>query len=666
MRTRGARAAAVVLLLCAAAAAGPAAARAQTLPGPAYHELLDRGRDDLAKRLDRVLDPRTGTDDADVQDLLARWRAAEGGPQTAWEWLAVARAWVRAGEAGRAAEALERAGPGVPEGLRLLELARIGFLRGAPEAAERWWRACAVAGEAAALEAWLDLEPLATPEELEAWDGFRRLPALQRDDCAFFRSFLNRRALASAMPVDARLAEHYARMRHVRERFRRRGKEVGTLGRRLDLARRPWFDDRGFLYLRLGPPDETAAMLGDECFETNVTWAYDEPGGRRLYHLSPAGGVDDWWLVENLGGVYRCGLKGRGSGRNPFVESPALLVLIPAGVLRDLYMSRASLDPTYARSAFRLDKGPLERIKEFQEERDRTFADAGRVIRDVAERPAVDLEVRIRMEWLQFRHPRPHTTRVWLNAEVPLRDVVSDGRWGEDLELAVDVAALDDSGQRMVTGSHRVRVEGDSVRRDEDRAAAFRFPLELAPGRWETNVTVRVADDRDDPPRGTFLRDTLDVRDMAGRLPQLSDIAVSPDSGGTWEPVPGIRLRPLPAHVSGKDRSARIFLEAYNLTPGGDFLVRVRLDPVGGGDESDGAPARPIFRQEFTGVAAPGGRVVTPILLRLDLAVTPPGPYDLSLSVEDRTSGLRSLTARTSLEVVEAAGPGSASPTAAD
>ena len=50
----------------------------------------------------------------------------------------------------------------------------------------------------------LDVEVLATPEELRAWDGFRTLPAGDRDDCAFFRRMWNRRAAASGTDVDER------------------------------------------------------------------------------------------------------------------------------------------------------------------------------------------------------------------------------------------------------------------------------------------------------------------------------------------------------------------------------------------------------------------------------------------------------------------------------
>ena len=80
------------------------------------------------------------------------------------------------------------------------------------------------------------------------------------------------------------------------------------------------YDDRGLLYVRMGDPDEVAIHGGGECIEPNVSWAYDRPGGFRVYHLSPLGGTDDWYLLENLAMVYRCGAW----DRNPMVAKDSV------------------------------------------------------------------------------------------------------------------------------------------------------------------------------------------------------------------------------------------------------------------------------------------------------------------------------------------------------
>ncbi|MDX1578999.1 MAG: hypothetical protein R3266_10955, partial [Gemmatimonadota bacterium] len=286
---------------------------AQSLPVQVRVSLERAGHHDLAEELVDRMDPRSSVDQGDVEDLLEDWERATGGPEAGLEWLTVARLWLRAGDEEAAREALDRAeAGGVPDGPIELDRARIGFLAGETEAAaEHYWRACSSANEASALEAWRDVEMLATPAEVERWDQFRRLPAAQRDDCGFFRSFWNERAARSAMPVDERIEAHYARLRFAMDHYTRRGRAQdvaasGKLNARLGRTGAPRFDDRGLLYLRLGPPDETAAALGGECYEPNVTWLYRFPNEKRMYHLSTLGGNDNWWLLSNRGEIFRC------------------------------------------------------------------------------------------------------------------------------------------------------------------------------------------------------------------------------------------------------------------------------------------------------------------------------------------------------------------------
>ncbi|MDX1579697.1 MAG: hypothetical protein R3266_14520, partial [Gemmatimonadota bacterium] len=246
----------------------PASLAGQSLPVQVRVSLERAGHEDLAEDLAERMGPRSSVDQGDVEDLLEDWDEATGGPASGVAWLTVARLWLRAGDEGAAREALDRAeAGGVPDGTIELDRARIGFLAGQTEsAAEHYWRACSSANEASALEAWRDVEMLATPGEVDRWDRLRRLPASQRDDCGFFRAFWNERAARSAVPVDERIEAHYARLRVAMDHYTRRGKAQdvaasGKLNARLGRSGAPRFDDRGLLYLRLGPPDETAAAL---------------------------------------------------------------------------------------------------------------------------------------------------------------------------------------------------------------------------------------------------------------------------------------------------------------------------------------------------------------------------------------------------------------------
>jgi GWxTD domain-containing protein len=639
----GSRSIALAVLLLVAI---PRPSGAQSLPGPVYYELYDRGAGEVAERLDRRLEPRSDPDRSDVEDLLHRWERATGGPSGDWEWLAVARLWVRAGDADRASDALDRVGDGVPEPFHLLERSRIGFLEGRSEAAAAWWAACAIATEESSLEAWLDLVSLATPEEREDWDRFRRLPAGQRDDCAFFRRFLNRRAIASGQVPDERLAQHYERLRFAREHYRRRGKETGTEGMRQGLPRSPAFDDRGTLYVRMGEPDRTAGFQAGECYEPNVTWAYEDPDGIRLYHLSPLGGTDDWWLLDNLARVFRCPVDPATGAiirtRNPMVALSPVLPLIPPWLLADLYTSRSVLDPEYSRMASRFSRNRT--IEQLQIERDMTGEDARLAIRGIPERPNVDTGVQFDREWIQFRSPRPGTTRVWINVEASGDDLREALERSGTRRVEAVLTLLDETEDRLVAVPAAFDLDLPP-RGSRDEVMGLRVPAEVPPGDYSVLFQLKVPGESSGRAAGNYVRDTLIVRDFGGTLPLLSDVAVAPDSGGAWQPHPGLAIRPSPSHRSGPDGIAWIYLEAYNLTPGGNFAARVRLR------EQADADRAPAFEQEYAGTAVTGARIVTPIILRLELDDVPAGTYALSVGLTDLATGTRTLDSKTTVEV---------------
>ncbi|MCL7926241.1 MAG: hypothetical protein M8860_04790 [marine benthic group bacterium] len=637
----------VAAVVCMAGLVAAGETSAQSMPGPVYYDLYERGAGDLAERMQRRLEPRADPDRGDVEDLLRRWERSTGGPRDSWDWLAVSRLWVRAGDADRAADALERAGEGIPDALRRLELARIGFLEGRDDATVHWWAACATATEESALEAWTDLVPLATPDEIEAWDRFRALPAGQRDDCAFFRRFLNRRAIASGLTPDARLEQHYRRLRHARDLYRRRGKETGTTTMRHGLPRSPAFDDRGTLYLRMGEPDRSASFQADECYEPNITWAYEDPDGIRLYHLSSLGGTDDWWLLENLAGVFRCPVD-PATGRiirtrNPMVALSPVLPLIPAWLLADLYNSRSVLDPEYARMANRFDRNRT--IEQLQIERNMTGADARTAIDGIPERPDVDLALNFDREWLQFRSPRPMQTRVWVNVELPGSEVEAVIRSGISPRLEAVLTLLDEDEEVLVTVPAEFDLDPAEAS-DPNAVLGLRIPAEVPPGRYATLFQVRFPASEDGRARGNFVADSLVVRDFGGALPLLSDIAVAPDSGGAWRPRPGLAMRPSPSHRTGADGVAWIYLEAYNMTPGGAYTARVRLQEA----EAVGTDP-PAFEQEYSGTAASGARILSPVILRLELNEVPAGDYELNVRLTDSATGVRTLDSRTRLVI---------------
>ncbi|MFQ5890027.1 MAG: hypothetical protein ACE5JR_08230 [Gemmatimonadota bacterium] len=692
-------------------------ASAQELPDSARSELIAAGHTELAARLEGLLRPVSVPSDGKARDFLTRWERTAGGPSTGYQWLAVSHLWLRVGDGPRADAALRRAAAeGAPAGLVLLGSAHVAFLKGdVGGGGGAYWAGCAAADSSGADEVarayWSEIEPLATPAEQKAWEARLEGPDPTGGLCEELGRFWNRRAARAALSVAERIALHDERVRYARPRYARpwpdrEGILSATVGgrplsNRIGRPRRAAFDDRGLVYLRMGPPDRTAGfggsvahpVIGPTCYHANESWAYDGPEGTRVYHFSPLEGTAEWWLIENLEDLYRCGdpdfvrtvrmvqsvspvlgprkcqrdrcyevvavgqlQSGLGGGRPPIGRIAYL-------VLPDLYLSRQGLDPRYARLGYRFfDPSPdtmYGQLKQgvngttavlttqagLAEEREWTWADARHAITTVPDRPAVARDAKLRFEVLQFRGDSAGLVRAWWNGIVeagPLRpDTLPDGRLRYRIEAAL---ALLDEGERYRRVTRTVEL---TSRGPLPAAAAIpvRIPVAVEPGRYEFTVLVREPAGPEASgartPTGNYLRDSLRVRGFAAALPELSDIAVSPDSGGDWTAGGGIHLRPSPLHATGPDGIAHVYYEVYGLSPGGDYETSVRLEPLG-----DGEP----FTLTFRGSAAPAPSPVHGYL-RLELGDTEPGEYRMAVTVRDRASGTSTLPYRTHILV---------------
>ena len=656
---------------------------AQTMPDAVYHELSNAGHEELARRILKKLEMREDPDDDDVTELIARWEREAGGPASALEWVTVARLWTRAGKTARAEHALRMADDmgGAPPAMLLLDRSRIAFLSKDLDVAEQaYWQGCELADEETGLQYWLDVEVLATPDELAAWDQFRRLPASQTDLCGHLRRFWGKRALASTMSIGGRMGLHYSRVRFAQQHYRRRsGRKGVTFSNEIGRPVHSAFDDRGLLYVRMGEPDRTTSFAGNpqgtdrsivsaECYQPNESWAYDYPDGTRVYHFTTFSGTDDYWLIRNLGLVYRCGApeaSAQGSGGIVSTLTPInqhrFVALGPAAslVLQDLYRSRQGLDPRYAQAAQRMSQPSdgnllntqgtkaLESQRVLQSERDWTDADAKFAIQGIPEKPDVRPDSRLLVEDLQFRSTRRGTNRVWINAVIEA-DKLTPRPEGSVFSYRVEahLALVDESGEySRYDKSFEARVPR---RLKQDESLPVRIAVDVPPGDYQYTLLIRDALAEPGSDRsGNFFRDALVVRDLSGGLPVTSDLAVAADSGGNWAPLgpvgPNIGLRPGPGHRTGSDGIAYVYFEAYNLTPGGRYEARVTLVADDGAGEQ--------FDLTFSGTVPFEGAPRTSRILRLELDDTPPGTYRMSVTITDGETARATLPLVTSIVV---------------
>jgi GWxTD domain-containing protein len=218
---------------------------------------------------------------------------------------------------------------------------------------------------------WHDLRAIVTQET----DGeFRSLPVDRMP--AYIRSYWQRLADQSFVDPDERLAEHYRRLHYVMANFR------------LDLPERrhysaidayvpEWqtgYDDRGVIYLRHGPPDDTAAFTGPE-FERNLSWKYEAADAEPLlFHFVSNEDVQDYKLVRRLSDAV-ISTNTSMAGQTLLDESASTMSTLNPGrldsydarilatqrvALQDLYRSRGHLDPDYDRTAMGLDAQILQ------------------------------------------------------------------------------------------------------------------------------------------------------------------------------------------------------------------------------------------------------------------------------------------------------------------
>lgn len=232
---------------------------------------------------------------------------------------------------------------------------------------EAYWRGLdAIDNEQDANLFWHDLRAIVSTETDAE---FRSLPVTHKP--AYIRAYWQGLADQSFVNPDERLAEHYRRLHYVMQNFR------------LDLPERrhysaidayvpEWqtgFDDRGVIYLRHGPPDDTAIFSGAEV-ERNLSWKYEAADAEPLlFHFVSNEDVQDYKLVRRLRDVV-ISTNTSMAGQTLLDENAGTQAVLSPGTtdsydarilatqrvaLQDLYRSRGHLDPDYDRVAMGLD-----------------------------------------------------------------------------------------------------------------------------------------------------------------------------------------------------------------------------------------------------------------------------------------------------------------------
>ena len=603
----------------------------------------------------------------DAREIVARWET-EGGLDSAFDSLLVARLWGRVLETGEAFAWLPIPAtdddPGDREAGQLaalvhLERARILLVNrpaGRPgsgpadrldiEGALDFWTACEDADPAVERELWLDLRALFTPEEQEDWRA--RAPG---DKCGLVRLAMDDRAVRSALTPDERLAVHYRRLAGARARYGiTRPRYMKTAS---DFRGRPdslEVDDRGYMWIRLGEPVQVlyvtrspdSNLLGIE-----EDWVYERTGGVWLFHFVPCDTNrrvpcmprSGHALVESFGPLAI-------PGQDYFQRYVTRLALDPLPLKRMVFTYQAAdgLDAALNAAEARIYVRQAQMIA-----RDLQVL----AITEVPDVPDLLPAVDVAFEPLRFWNPSLGAATVWFvgTARADHLEARPEATGGE-LRVATLTVALRGPEGTAVRDVRRQFVTRDALPEDAGVTAFLRTTLD--PGPWPFTITLR--DGNIAEPVGNWLQDTLTVPDFGGvygtLLPALSDIAVAPDSGGAWTRDGSVFLPVTAAHASGTDGTVHVYFEVYGIRPGASYDVEFRLvaeddaDRIWGLGQDDLA-----FQLSFSSEMSDDGTGIGRHHLRLDFSDSRSGSYLLGVQVKKPRTGERSLPVTTPIAV---------------
>ncbi len=597
----------------------------------------------------------------EVAELVARWRA-DGGLIDAHDRIVSARLWRRAGEPDEALVllgTLPEDGPLAP--LARYERARVRFELGDEfEALRRapadWRAACRSLSDLPTAEAenlrhefWEDLGMIATPEEHETW------PDVPDDQaCEWIGELIAERAFRMAITPDERLAVHYQRLVDVRESYWLRGPRFYVSmsdyhGRR----KNEWMDDRGLVYLRMGPPSFAESCGGVSRFGEDPLdfqedpldadkfghcWVYERPDGYKLYYFSTRNRVTgrtspnaDFRLQESLGP--------RADPRDPYFQRYIRNSDLPRSVIFQIMRGGGvgSADEFDAG----LDLAESRHYRQLAKFETRRLADEALVaIPDVPAVTGADML----WESLRFLNPFDGRWQVWVVATMPAGQLESVDRFETWIyEARGWLASRHPDGVRLDSMFNRATV-------DHKLAPDAGIPLRATFLADEGMVPITLAVyDPFQQGFGAWVQDTIVIPAVLP-LPTVSDIAVAQTEGGDWTRDGATFLRVSPDHVTGEDGRIHIYFETYGIRRSGEYDVEIRL-------ARDKKPNRIFkldpgdvpFRLEFSS-RMPNSRIGTHAL-RLDLADTDPGEYDLAIRILDRATGTHSLPSVTPIRV---------------
>jgi GWxTD domain-containing protein len=532
------------------------------------------------------------------------------------------------------------------------------------EGVQAYWRGLlAIESDEDANLYWHDLRPIASAD---ADAEFRRLPLEKKPE--YIRAYWERMADQSFVNADERLAEHYRRLHYVMSNFR------------LDLPERrhysaidayvpDWqsgFDDRGVIYLRHGPPDETATFSGPE-FERNLSWKYEAADAEpMLFHFVSNEDVSDYKLVRRLSDAVistNTSMAGQTlldeSAGSQAVLSPGAVDALDARILatqrvalQDLYRSRGHLDPDYDRVAMGLD------VQILQEEEARLAQDIRIGTRTQSYEPEPSDPLLYPVYAVPFKSPSGGTEVAFYYA-LPTTGVtiLPRGAGSEvDYRYQLRVTSTADPDDIQGRADEEVRI---ATPQEIPQGPGVMLPgierVQVQPGQYQYGLKVT------DLNSGRFgiLQGSIAVTALDGPGLSMSGVVLATrvepavDAGNPFVRWGQTKVLALPSRMFRREQPVYVYYELYGLDASAGE-ARYRTTYTLSAREPDRNVVARIFssigellsgeedRGEITYSFERGqGAPADPLLeyVSLDVSESEPGNYTLSVEVEDLASG---------------------------
>ena len=546
---------------------------------------------------------------------------------------------------------IEPAGGVGARGFAEVERARQLFAEGRPDEAFAVMRTACASGDSLALEAlWTDFRGLATSNELAEWNG--RPPTTR---CAFLGTMIAERAMRAGVSNEARLAQHYERLDRARRDWGLDEPRVQTgaaelYGRHPELE----YDDRGLIFVRMGVPDEVAfAIAGQDSAMGNRIegWRYDRPEGPRVFFFAPVTrvgiGLADYRLLD---AAWRALGRWSAISEIDFVFPTGLDTITAASFpglppLVYLYLSFQGLDPIYATRAYRMRSFEgTALMHELSRDRQETLADVAFAVDSVPDAPDLSPSLSFIWERLRFLDPSSTETVVWFLATARAGDLEERAAEDRSSVYRVQLSATVQRGTAVTADSSLTEVRPDRSL-DDDDAVVARLPVSVGPGSYPFTLILRDGNDAERA-SGNWTRGSVTGM-RPSNLPEISDLAVAADSGGTWTRDGVTFLAVSPSHVTKPDGELHLYFEVYGLPGGSRYDVEIRAVPERDAEQVWAVEAGTLAYRASFGSEMPVSSEISPHHLRLDLSDTPEGAYVLGVRVTDTESGLQSLPVTT-------------------